>query len=253
MIVVGRGRIGSALARRGAAVGTPVTGIGRDDGWEALDAAAGDPVLVAVRNDDLAAVVERTPTHRRPDLVFLQNGAIRELLADLSVASCTRGLLYFLASDRTSPVVEGMDSWFCGPHAQAVAAWLARAGLAAQAVDWARFSYYELEKLLWLACHGLLCEAHQATVGEVAAQHKRELHALVEELVEVGQITWGVSAPVPYMVDRMVQYSALIPDYRASVKEWSTRNGWLRDRARHFGLAIPRHEALLRATGHHPG
>ncbi len=250
MIVVGAGRVGAALKERSEAVGHPVQLVSRDQGWDALDGPQGDPVLLAVRNDDLVDVVARIPSHRRSDLVFLQNGAIRDLLRDLSLARATRGLLYFMVARRGDPITPGTTNWFCGPHGLVVARWLGGMGLKADDVDWARFSYYELEKLLWLACHGPLCEAHDATVGQIATTHRADLDALAAELTRVGRAALGVEAPVAYLQQRLVDYSLTIPTYRASVKEWPWRNGWLRDRARQHGVDTPLHDAWLEKTGH---
>ena len=252
MIVVGAGRVGQALQGLAASVGRSMTLVGRTEGWDALEGPAGVPVLVAVRNDDLPEVIGRTPPARREDLVFVQNGAFRELLAEQGVADTTRALLYFMVRTRGGPLVPGLTNWCSGRHGEVVAAFFRALGLDAKNVDWARFSYYELEKLLWLACHGLLCERHDATVGTVAADHRPELAALCAELLPVGEAAWGVEAPIEYVVDRLAAYSATIPEYRASVKEWRYRNGWLRTTAASHGVATPLHEALLHHTGHLP-
>ncbi|HHO49960.1 MAG TPA: hypothetical protein ENK18_03590 [Deltaproteobacteria bacterium] len=252
MIVVGAGRVGTALQRQAQGSGLELTLIDRHRGWEALDAPQGDPVLLAVRNDDLTEVIGRIPSHRRSDLVFLQNGAIRELLAEHALAGSTRGLLYLMVSSRTAPLVSGGTSWLCGPHALAVVRLLGALSVPAEAVDWARFSYYELEKLLWLAAHGLLCEALDATVDRIAAAHVDALTQLVVELAAVGRAAWGVQPDPAFLVQRMLDYSASIPGYRASVKEWPWRNGWLVAAAQRYGVATPHHTALLVQTGHLP-
>ncbi len=252
MIVVGAGRVGTALAERAKASGHALTLIDRRSGWEALDGPQGDPVLLAVRNDDLAGILERIPSHRRSDLVFLQNGAIRQLLQTHALSGCTRGLLYLMVASRGAPIVPGGSSWLCGSHGPAVAHFLRSLSIPAESVGWARFGYYELEKLLWLAVHGPLCESLDATVGQIAADHVEALTALVAELAAVGRAAWGVDAEVPFLVERITGYSASIPAYRASVKEWPYRNGWLVDQAERHGLQTPIHTALLTRTGHLP-
>jgi len=246
LVVIGAGRIGLALKRRSEARGAePVVLVDRSSGDDALRGAQGDPILVAVRNDDLPAVIARVPTYRREDLVFLQNGAIRDLLRDHSLSGATRGLLYFAVGSREGPVVPGLVSPFCGPHALTCARFLASLGLEAHAMDWGRFSYYELEKLLWLATHGLLCQAHDCTVGAVASTHREELGALVAELCLVGRASMGVDAAPDYVTERLAAYSETIPDWPASVKEWPYRNGWLRTEARRLKVSTPLHDALI--------
>lgn len=249
MFVVGAGRVGLALKARAEAAGQAVTLVDRTSGWDALATGAA-PILLAVRNDDLDEVVDRTPPERRRDLVFLQNGALRDWLASQGLQSATRGLLYFLVAARGAPLVEGRTSWFSGPHAAVVAAWFEALGVEARAVDWATFSYQELEKLVWLAAHGPLCEHFGATVAEVGTQHREALRELAGELWAVGARAWGVEAPIDHVVERLVDYSSTLPDYRASVKEWRWRNGWFRDTAARLGLETAMHERLLRALGH---
>lgn len=246
MVVIGAGRVGLALKRRSEARGAePVSLVDRHGGDEHLRGAQGDPILVAVRNDDLAAVVARVPTYRREDLVFVQNGAIRDLLREHSLAAATRGLLYFAVASREAEVVPGLVSPFCGPHGLTMARFMSSLGLEAHAMDWGRFSYYELEKLLWLATHGLLCQAHSCTVGELVSEHRDALGALVAELCLLGRAAMGVDADPDYVTQRLVAYSQTIPSWPASVKEWSYRNGWLRSEARRLGVPTPLHDALI--------
>lgn len=245
MVVVGAGRIGQALKRRSEAASVPCALVDRTSGREALDAPAGEPVVLAVRTDDLAEVVATVPVHRREDLVLVQNGAIRELVEQLGLARATRGVLYLLVSRRGGPVEAARTSWFCGPHAAAVTRWFEVMGLPAQAVQWPRFTVAELEKLLWLAVNGPLCEAHDATVGQIARDHRPEHDALVRELARVGRAAWGVEPDADWLVGRLVAWSEAIPQYRASVKELPWRNGWLREQARRHGIPTPLHDALV--------
>lgn len=249
MIVIGAGRVGSGLETSAKAHGLPMTLIDRTTGWATLDAPAGDPVMLAVRNDDLREILPRIPIHRRDDLVFVQNGAIRELLASEGLAGATRGVLYVLAARRGESPTPGGNNVFSGPRASAVASWLGQIGLPSEAVDAAAFAEVEVEKLLWLACNGVLCEVHAATVGGIADGHRPELETLVRELAPVGRAAWGVRADERWLVDRMVAYSRAIPEYRASVKEWPWRNGWLRAQAAQHGLPTPIHDALLARLG----
>lgn len=253
MVIIGAGRIGTALAARASERGVSVTLVGRDTGWEAIhDGVQGDPVWVATRNDDIAAVVARTPAYRKDDLVFVQNGAIRGLLRDLGVAGATRGLLYFAVASRGGPVHEGLVSPFCGPHALASARFLGSIGLKAHALDWGRFGYYEWEKLLWLALNGLLCTKHGCTVGEVAERHSDELRALVHELGIVARAALGVDAPTDFVVGRLIDYSRTIPGWSAAIKERTWRDGWLLAAARAHQVPTSQYDALCRELGVEP-
>lgn len=249
MIVVGAGRVGAALAERGADRGAPCTLIDRERNWEALDGDPGVPILLAVRNDDLLDVLSRVPHHRRDDVVFLQNGMIRPFLRDNGLEQCTRGLLYLAVARRGDAIIGGGINWFTGPHGRAVAGWFTRLGLEARDVDWPRFTYYELEKLCWLSILGPLCELHGETVGQVAEHRADEIEALADELRSVGRAALGVDAPLEHLVGRLVGYSLRIPDFRASVKEWPWRNGWFEAAARRYGVPTPRHREILAQVG----
>ena len=252
MIVIGAGRVGTALHARSVGIGLACTLVGRDSGWEALDGPQGDPVILAVRNDDLIHVVARIPRNRRSDLVFIQNGAIREHLRENALQQATRGLLYFAVSRIGDPIQPGGTSWFSGTHALAIARWFGGMGLASESVDWGRFSFYELQKMCWIAAFGPLCDRHDVSVGVVVSEHRPELEALVAELAATGRVAFGVDVPLPYLVQSLCDYSNTIPDYRASTKEWRWRNGWFVDTARRHGLEIPVQEDVLQAIGRDP-
>jgi ketopantoate reductase len=265
MVVVGAGRIGTALALRAEGAGEPCTLIGRGSaGREALDGPAGEPVILAVRSGDLAPLLdlaegpERIPPHRRPDLVFVQNGAVLDLLRARGLEGCTRGVLYVMVARQGDRGEPGATSWLCGPHAQQVVSWLGRLGLPAAAVGPEAYAAHEIEKLLWLAVFGPLCDghgtdSHRAPVGAIAESHADEVTALVDELAPVAAHGLGADPDAldhRRMVAGMLAYSRAIPDYVASVKDWPWRNGWLRERAREAGLPTPLHDALLTRLGH---
>lgn len=248
MLLVGAGRIGTALRDAAAAAGDPVGVVSRDRGWELLDGPPDDPILLCVRNDDLDAVIARVPARRRADLVFAQNGALRDYLASRGLAGNTRALLYFAVAARGDGLSPGRTSWTTGPHAAATAHFLLRCGLAAEAVDWARFGGYELEKLAWLVVFGALCDRHGETVGEVAERRVPEVLALTDDVRRVGRVVMNVDLPLDWMVHRLCDYSRSIPTFRASSKEPAWRHGWVLDTAATRGVAIPAlRQALERA------
>ncbi len=249
MIVIGAGRVGRALTARAADAGQSCALVSRDEGWEVLDGAPGVPVIVAVRNDDLEEVVARVPVFRREDLVLVQNGMIRPWLRAHGLTSVTRGLLYFAVPTRGHLGVPGRPSPLCGPHSVTVAHWLTTLGLAGWSVDWARFTYLEVEKLVWICAVGPLCKHTGATVGEVVEDHREQLAALVSELSRVCRASMGVDVPDDYLLDRLCGYSRTIPDFRASMSEQPWRNGWFVSEAERCRVATPVHHAVLGAVG----
>ncbi len=251
MIVIGAGRVGTALSERAQARGVPCHLITREAGWSAVDLAEGAPILVTTRNDDLEGVLARVPEPRRTDLVFVQNGMLRPWLQAHGVQEATRGLLFFAVPRKGAALEPGPHpSPFCGRHAGAVVAWLGALDVPAAAVDWARFSAVEVEKLVWNSAFGLLCEHLDADVGTICTHAVPELRSLVSELSRVARASLGVDLPLPWLVDRLCAYSRSIPTYRGAVKEWRWRNGWFVEEAERRGLATPLHLDLLRLTGH---
>ncbi|MEQ1564666.1 MAG: ketopantoate reductase C-terminal domain-containing protein [Myxococcota bacterium] len=250
MVVVGAGRIGLALRARAERAGAEVVLVDRDANWDVVDRPAGTPIVLAVRPESLDDVIARVPARRRSDLVFLQNGALRELLRDHGLDEVTRGVLYVMTARRGDDLVPGDVSVFSGPHAGQVVDWFGRLAVPAEVVQGARFAEIELEKLVWLAVMGPLCEVHGVPVGPLVQAHRAEVAALAEELSAVCARAWGVRVDGPKLVERLVGYSNAIPTYHASVKEWPWRNGWLFARARELGVPTPLHDRLLAETGH---
>lgn len=244
--IVGAGRIGGALAARSP---TPCALVTRDAGWDALAAPAGRPIVVATTNDALGDVLARTPAHRRPDLVFVQNGMLDPWLAERGLQDNGRALLYFAVPRRGAAIEPGGTSVLTGRHAAALVAWFASMALPAAEVPRAEFTAAMLEKLIWNAAFGLLCERFACPVGQVATRHGDTLAALVAELAAVGRAALGVDLGPAPLLERLVRYSLAIPDYRGAVKDWPWRNGWFAAAAAAHGVPTPTHDASLRAVG----
>jgi hypothetical protein len=248
--VIGAGRIGTALVARDP---ERFALIDRESGWERLEGAAGWPILLAVRNDDLDEVLERVPGHRRGDLCFVQNGMLRPWLAEHGLADAgreaTRGLLFLAVPSRGATIEPGGESPFFGPHAEALVAAFTAASLPARAVDAPTFAAIELEKLLWNSCFGLLGDAYDASVGEVVEGCYAELRELVAELLELGAPALGVTLELDPLVARLAAYSRSIPSYRGAVKEWRWRNGWFVELAHAQDRELPVHDRLLARAG----
>ncbi|PRQ02147.1 2-dehydropantoate 2-reductase [Enhygromyxa salina] len=244
--VIGAGRIGTALHQRDPAVFGLVD---RHSGDELLERDPGEAILVAVRNDDLPAVLERVPARRRADLVFIQNGMLRPWLREQGLADATRGLLFMAVPARGAPIEPGGESPFVGAHAPTLVEAFRAVGLPAALVDAQAFAEVELEKLIWNCAFGLLCEALGCDVGTVVEDHGERLGELVAELLAVGGPALGVELDLAALVDRLSAYSRSIAGYRGAVKEWRWRNGWFVETARERGVATPVHDRLLAALG----
>ncbi|MBI5609948.1 MAG: hypothetical protein HY902_13830 [Deltaproteobacteria bacterium] len=248
-IFIGAGRIGRALARRAAQRGLEAPLLGRHDAWDVLEAPQGQPIALCVRNDDLGAVLARVPAHRHTDLVFLQNGMLRDWLREHDLELATRGLLFFAVPDRNAEPQPGGVTPLWGPHAQALAGWLRSLDLPAEAVHAAAFANVELEKLLWNTCLGVVCQARHCSVAQAATAHAGLLAELAIELARLGRPALGADVDDAALVERMVAYSVQLGDYRAAVKEWPWRNGWFVAEAARLGRTCPVHGALLAQAG----
>jgi hypothetical protein len=241
--VVGAGRIGTALHGMAVAQGGAGAWVRRGD---PLPSAPG-PVVVCTRNDDLPGVVAAAPDPSA--LVFVQNGAVLPWLRDRGLGENTQGLLYFAVPHVGAPPDPGAPSLFFGPHAPAVVSLLTAAGLPARVLPSAQELANEVAvKLLWAAVFGLLGDLHRETVLASAAR-REEVAALVAELVPVCAVGLGSTVSAGEGTARVLAYSLALGSWRASVKEWPWRNGWLVRTAAEAGLALPNHAAACARLG----
>jgi len=250
MIIVGAGRVGGALARLASDAEAHHTLVTRQEGWTSIPKSE-EPIFVAVRNDDLEAVLERIAPEHHHRLVFTQNGMLRPWLARRELSRASRGLLFFAVATREAPLVPGSESLFTGPHANAVVRWLEQLEVPARSVERENFAEVELEKLLWNCTMGLLCEVTGEPVGGVVEHHAPLLSKLVDELLALGMPSFDLAlSPMAQerLEARLRSYSRSIPDYRAAVKEWPWRNGFFVEVAAEPGL----HHELLTKAGHLP-
>lgn len=245
MIVVGNGRIGGVFAAAGATV---VTRTGPHAPLRMPH--PGEPIVVCTRNDDLEAVIQATHEENRVDLCFVQNGMLRPLLMAYDLHGCTQGLLYFAVRAPGAAPEPGGESVFWGPHATEIVQLLTGRGVAANTLpDHDALSREIAVKLAWTLVMGLLGDAHRQPVGELARARRGEVEALVVEVAPVLARALDTTLPPRALIDRVLRYSLSIPSWRAGLKELPWRNGWLVGAARELGLAIPRHDALMRSLG----
>ena len=98
-VIIGGGRIGSYLHESNGK--NDVLLSSRDAAFP--ESSASGPIYICTRNDDLDAIIEKTPLNRREDLVFLQNGMLGPYLAGKGLTMNTQGFImfsprYYLAS-----------------------------------------------------------------------------------------------------------------------------------------------------------
>lgn len=171
-IIVGGGRIGSALKELGVK-GDVV--LRRGDAFPA--APASGPIYVTTRNDDLAGVVAATPPERRQDLVFLQNGMLGEFLEEQGLPDATQVLLYLAVAKLGEPPIDGITdtnpdglTTAKGRWAEAFRARLAGGGLTCHVKQGDEYTKAMLEKHVWICAFMVTGALHGGvTVGEVSA------------------------------------------------------------------------------------
>lgn len=243
LTVVGAGRIGGALRDLAVAEGLDVAWVKRGD---PIPDVAG-PVVVCTRNDDVAAVVAASP--RKDDLCFVQNGALLPWLREVGLGHNTQGLLYFAVPTVGAPPEPGGESVFFGRHAATLVYLLSRGGLPARAVSSEAELVDEIAiKLLWASIFGLMGDVNRETVLASAAR-REEVAAFVHELNPVCAAGLGSTVPDDEVVRRLLTYSMAIGSWRASVKEWRWRNGWLVAEAARRGLTLPLHAQACARIG----
>lgn len=210
------------------------------------------PILVCTRNDHLDAVLADVHPSRHADLVFVQNGMLQPYLAERGLSGCTQGVLWVAVPRRGDPPVPGGTSAFHGPWAKPIAELLDSHGVDAAAVDRTAYQREVAVKLAWICVFGVLGSALGGQVGDIAAQHADEVAALSDELHALLVQEPGLDLDAPALRQRLFDYTARIPHFPASIKEWRWRNGWQRAAGARLGVAQPVFESWLARAGGPP-
>ena len=245
MILLGQGRVGQGLRGLALANGQDPLCIDRTHGWEQLGHDQEGPILVCTNAGDLGSVIDRTPATRRPDLVFVQNGMIGDVLAELGCANNTRGLLYFAVPSRGCLPAPGDESVFTGPHAEGVTDWFRSIGLPAKGIEPATFANEMASKLIWNCTFGLLSDVYVCSVGELVINHHEAVSNLIAELVMVANASIETTLDALSVTESLCAYSLTIPEYTGALKQWEWRNGWFCKAGERLGLSMPIHEQFL--------
>jgi hypothetical protein len=146
--IIGSGRIGAFLAQAG-----DCSVMGRNDNIDPDK--EGQPILIATRNDALEGIVEKCPTNRRKDLVFLQNGYLDNFLASKGLIDNTQVLLYLSVPSKGAMPIDGVTTVnpegltaSNGIHAQAFADRLASLNMKCNVVSPQDYRPAMFEKLM---------------------------------------------------------------------------------------------------------
>ena len=210
------------------------------------------PILVCTRNDHLPEVLAGVHPDRHLDLVFVQNGMVQPYLAERGLSGCTQGVLWVAVPRRGDPPVPGGTSVFHGPWARPIADLLHSHGVDAAAVDRTSYQREVAVKLAWICVFGVLGSALGGRVGDIAEENADAVAALSDELHPLLRLEPGLDLDAAALRQRLFDYTARIPHFPASLKEWRWRNGWQREAGAQHGVEMPVFEDWLARAGGPP-
>ncbi len=239
--VIGMGEVGrrvaDALERHGREV-VPVT---RASGWSQALADPEGARVIAVREEDLGAVLERLEGCPGERLLALQNGWIRPSLGGFAGAG--RGLIWFTSKgDFFLPL---RPSVLTGALAPPLAAALTAAGIPATVAEGQDFDRAEAEKMGFNCVVGLPLAVHGLSLGEYLDTHPDEARSVFLEATEITSATLGV-APDPSWWDGFLAVAEPLGWVRTSrAKALEYRNGAVVRLALELGREAPTNQRLL--------
>ncbi|GMH61337.1 hypothetical protein TrLO_g8721 [Triparma laevis f. longispina] len=219
--VVGGGRIGELLMSSS----TDNKIIGRNDDMDNLPSG---PIYVCTRNDALNDVVERCPSDRRGDLVFLQNGYIEDWLNSKGLSDNTQILLFLAVTAKGANPIDGVTTVnpegltaVTGKWGSDFKARLNSMNLKCNVLDKTTYDKKMYEKMFWI-CTMMLVGAAKGcdTVGDAKRDHGELVGEVVSELAgSVSEIEFESG-----LEDRLNAYTDVVSTFPAAVKEFEWRN-----------------------------
>ena len=106
---------------------------------EVISLADEGPIYICTRNDDLDGIIDRISFNRREDMVFLQNGMIKDYLLSKGLHNNTKALIYYAITKKGDSPVDGKTDHnpegltvVTGKWAEDFAARMVQAGLSCQ-------------------------------------------------------------------------------------------------------------------------
>lgn len=102
-IIIGGGRIGSHLFESNMKKDILLSS--RSDPFPTSSSSG--PIYICTRNNDLEAIIARTPQNRLEDLVFLQNGMLQNFLKQHNLQDNTQALIYYAVAKKGEKPIDG--------------------------------------------------------------------------------------------------------------------------------------------------
>jgi len=244
--LIGPGEVGRRLAGALRASGVAVQEVTRTSGWDAASDPGDDTVrLVAVREEDLGAVLDRLAAVPRERLLLVQNGFLEVVHGDLGPVS--RGLIWFTSKGEFFASLR--PSLFHGPLAEAIVPPLSAGGLAVERIDdRASFLREMVLKGIWNCVVGLPLAVHGVTLGEYLERHDGELEQLLDESAAAASAEYGVEVTADDARACLARTTGPVQWVRGGVKALPWRNGAIVEMGRRHGIPTPVNERLIRAA-----
>ena len=229
-VIIGNGRIGNFLFESNNKKDVLLGSRG-----DSIPAATRGPIYICTRNNDLDAIIEKTPADRKEDLVFLQNGILTNYLSDKGLSKNTQGLIYFAVSKKGEKPIDGVTDLnpegltaITGKWAGDFAMRMKSAGLSCHVLGYKEWEVAMIEKHIWICAFMAVGAKHKASVGEVEKAHSTEVKELIEELAYAATLETKIVFP-PGLSDRLCAYARSVAHFPTALKEFEWRNGWFAD------------------------
>ena len=228
-VIVGGGRIGNLLYELNNKKDVLLSS--RDD---KIPVTKG-PIYICTRNNDLDAIIEKTPEDQRENLVFLQNGILTNYLETKGLADNTQALIYFAVSKlgenpidgKTDLNPEGLTA-VTGKWGEDLAIRLQSGDLSCHNLDRDTWTIAMLEKHIWICAFMAVGVKHQCTVGDVESKHTDEVKEMITQLGMAASQETGIQFPNG-LEDRLCAYARSVAHFPTALKEFEWRNGWFVD------------------------
>ena len=250
LVLIGPGEVGRRLAGALESGGWRASVVTRTSGWDrALDESDPSPRLVAVREEDLGAVLDRFEGPLRQRLVLVQNGFLEVVHGDLSDVS--RGLIWFMS--KKDVFHELWPSLFYGPCAGGIAEGLVESGTRVEVIEDRKRALTEMVlKGVWNCVVGLPLAIAQVDLATYKTMHSVELRALVDEAARAASAEYGVEVGAGEALERIHATTGPIGWVKGGTKALRWRNGAVSRLGRRHGIETPVNDRLLAAAGFEP-
>jgi hypothetical protein len=204
---------------------------------------------VAVREEQLAGVLERFPAALHPRLVLVQNGFLEAVHGALAAGG--RGLIWFTSKGDFFEVL--CPSIFRGGASDELVPALVRGGIAAEVVrDRDVFLRAMIVKGVWNAVVGLPLHVHGVDLATYLSERRDELDALADESARACGAAYGVELQGAAVVEQILATTSKLGWVRGGAKALAWRNGAIARFGRRHGVPTPVNDRLLRAVGYDP-